>query len=153
MGLFGFGKKKEPQPVQQPKQAPPAPVMSDAVSSYLSRINSGSDASPSVKPTTPKVYTETVSSFLNRNPEAKQFTLTGRPDDLASYDVGDRCHVEEDEGKYYVTVGGIIIGRLPSSAVKYGESVAGDPQDLSVVISSIEYDIEKERDIITVYVA
>lgn len=153
MGLFR--KKNQPQSVEQPQQetAPSLPSMSDIASSFLSQLNTSPAPSSGPKVTTSKTYTETVKSFLDRNPEAKQFTLTGKPEDLASYDVGDRCHVEEDDGKYYVTVGRCVIGRLPSAAVKYGESVAGDPQDLSVVICAVDYDIEKERDIITVYVA
>ena len=158
MALFGFGKKKEPQPVKQPEQKPEIslPTMSDAAASFLSGLNSTPSPSPKDHASTPKTYAETVRSFLDRNPEAKQFKLTGKPEDLAFYDVGNRCHVEEDnesDGKYNVTVGGFIIGRLPSSAVSYAEKIDSLPEDLAVIISDVEYDLDKDRDIISVYIA
>lgn len=158
MALFGFGKKKEPQPVKQPEQKPETslPTMSDAAASFLAGLNSTPAPSPVKPAASPKTYTETVQSFLDRNPEAKQVKLTGKPEDLASYDVGDRCHVEEDDeadGKYNVTVGGFVIGRLPASAVSYAEKIESLPEDLAVIISDVEYDFDKDRDIITVYIA
>ncbi len=101
------------------------------------------------------IYSEPVSKFLARNDDAKLIKLTGSADDLASYDVGNRCHVEYnyDSEKYSVTCGGFVIGFLPSSAITYAEKHETDPDGLDVIVADVDYDIEKERDIISVYIA
>ena len=161
MGLFGFGKKKN-QPSTAPKQEPAPDFQQPSGNGTLKLVNGSwtyvteTDAPhPSARPVS-SVWSETVDAFLARSPEAKLFKLTGRPDDLASYEVGNRCHVEEDDeadGKYNVTIDGIIIGRLPSSAVSFAEKIESLPEDLSVIIAEIEYDMDKDRDIISVYIA
>jgi hypothetical protein len=161
MGLFNFGKKKnqsapQPEKTPSPSSSSSLPSMSDIAQNYLQRSQS-SDPSP-VFSSTPKrkTWSESVEKFLARSPEAKLFKLTGKPEEFAFYEVGNRCHVEEDEntsGKYNVTFDGSVIGRLPASALKFAESIDSLPEDLSVIIAEVEYDLEKERDIISVYIA
>ena len=157
MGLFNFGKKKNqpvPQQEKAPDPAPSIPSMSDIADSYLSQISSNEPA-PTASPVK-KTWSESVEKFLARSPEAKLFRLTGKPEEFACYEVGNRCHVEEDDenpGKYNVTFDGSVIGRLPASAVKFAESIESLPEDLSVIIAEVDYDFEKDRDIISVYVA
>jgi len=100
-------------------------------------------------------YDDVLKKFLSRNPEAKKFKLAGRPEDLAFYSVGQKCEIEQDPetGKYNVLVDGSVIGRLPASAVTYASTIESDPDMLDAVIASVDYDVEKDRDIITVYLA
>ena len=93
-------------------------------------------------------YDDVLKKFLSRNPEAKKFKL-------AFYSVGQKCEIEQDPetGKYNVLVDGSVIGRLPASAVTYASTIESDPDMLDAVISSVDYDVEKDRDIITVYLA
>ena len=167
MGLFGFGKKKEQQPASpkvEPKPEPetvPADVTPDQ---QFYTVNGMWLVNPNYDPSAraaveakdnPGVYTEDVEKFLARNDDAKLVKLTGKPDDLASYEVGCRCHVEEDieKEKYAVTCDGDVIGYLPSSAITYAEKHETDPECLDVIIAEVEYDYDKERDIISVYIA
>lgn len=161
MGLFGFGKKKEP--AQAPKQDQ---TQNDkySVNNLMNQFGihnmTQEQLQNSIKETASKniskVWSESVDNFLARNDNAKLVKLTGKPDDLAFYEVGNRCHVEQDfenEEKYDVTCGGVTIGRLPTSAITYAEKYDLDPEDLSVIIAEVEYDIEKDRDIISVYIS
>ena len=163
MALFGFGKKKN-QPVSAPKHEPVPETKADqpSGSGALKFVNGSWVYDPAAEPAQPaarpvsSVWSETVDAFLARSPEAKLFKLTGKPEDLASYEVGNRCHVEEDDesdGKYNVTVDHMIIGRLPASAVSFAEKIESLPEDLSVIIADVDYDLESERDIISVYIA
>lgn len=160
MALFGFGKKK-----QQPEPQKPKPISKDIpfilVNGEL--VKNSNYEEPKIEPVAAPVTTtnssgwsESVENFLARNSDAKQVKLGGKPDDIAIYSVGNRCHVEVDEEnneRYNVTYDGFVIGRLPASAVTYAEKHDCDPEFLSVIISEIEYDYEKERDIISVYIS
>lgn len=100
-------------------------------------------------------YGDSVGKFLARNPDAKLIELKGKQDDLAFYSVGVRCEVEYDQEdeKHLVTCDGALIGTLPGSAIEYAEDHDQSPEDLDVIIADIEYDVEKDRDIISVYIA
>lgn len=103
-----------------------------------------------------KVWSEDIETFLGRNPNAKQIKLVGKPEEFAFCEVGNRCHVyadEDDPEKYNVFCGDDLLGRLPSSAVTYAEKNDCPPEDLAVIIAEIDYDLEKERDIISVYIS
>lgn len=103
-------------------------------------------------------YQDLIARFLKKNPGAKTYKLAGKPDDLAfGYEVGSRCSVEcdaddPDSVKYYVMFEGSPLGRLPSSAVRYAEQQGYSPEDLEVLIASVDYDLEKDRDVICVYI-
>ena len=100
-------------------------------------------------------YQDLLAKFLKKHPGAKPYKLTGKPDDLAfGYEVGSRCSVEsdfDDPEKYNVVFDGSPIGRLPASAVHYAEEQGYDPEDLRVIVASVDYDLEKEHDVISVY--
>lgn len=163
MGLFGFGKKKQDSVPVNPAPEP-QPVISGPPHQKLIMVDgqwyNNPDYDPdAVAPESPKVvtssYTEDVEKFLARTDDAKLVKLTGKPEDFAFYNVGSRCHVEEDfeKEKFAVTCDGAVIGYLPASAVTYAEKHETDPELLDVIIADIEYDIEKDRDIISVYIA
>ena len=92
MGIFGFRKKKEQQQAPAPKQekAPEKklPDMSDAANMFLNSINSPGQTKPS---SSQKVWSEDVDHFLARKENAKEVKLAGKQEDLASYEVGNRC--------------------------------------------------------------
>ena len=100
-------------------------------------------------------YTNTLQKFLQKNPDAKLFKLIGKPEEFAFYSKGYRCEIEKDyeTEKYNVICNKCNIGKLPASAVTYAEKHDIDPEDLDVIISSVDYDIEKDRDIISVYIS
>lgn len=101
-------------------------------------------------------YSDVIGKFLQRNRDAKLIKLTGKQDDLAFYEIGNRCEIEQDiddPDKYNVTYDDAIIGRLPSAGVSYAEKHGCSPEDLTVIIAEIDYDIDKERDIISVYIS
>ena len=165
MALFGFGKKKEPAPAPKPE---PKPVeISGPPDQYMILVNGQWYINPNYdrqayKEVHKEIVTvtsfcaEDVDAFLARNSDAKLFKLTGKQDELAFYSVGSRCHVEQDDDnpdKYNVTCDQSIIGRLPAAAISYAEKLESLPEDLSVIIAKIDYDIEKDRDIISVYIA
>lgn len=115
-----------------------------------------SDDSPKMESYSRKVWSESVENFLARNENAKLIRLTGKAEDFASYEVGNRCHIvpdEDDDERYVVLCGDDMIGRLPSSAITYAKKCECMPEDLSVIIAEIDYDIEKDRDIISVYIS
>ena len=161
MGLFGFGKKKEPAQAQKQDQTQNDKYSVNNLMDQFGIHNMTQEQlQNSIKETaaknTSKVWSESVDNFLARNDNAKLVKLTGKPDDLAFYNVGNRCHVEQDfenEEKYDVTCGGVTIGRLPASAITYAEEHYLDPEHLAVIIAEVEYDIEKDRDIISVYIS
>lgn len=102
-------------------------------------------------------YRDMFAAFMRAHPDAKQYRLTGKIDDFADgYQTGDLCEVQEDAdrpGKYEVLYIGSRIGYLPAAAIKYAEESGYDPEELTAYIADVEYDDEKERDIISVYIA
>lgn len=100
-------------------------------------------------------YQDLLAKFLKKNPGAKSYKLVGKPDDLAfDYVPGSLCSVEsdfDDPEKYNVIFDGSTIGRLPASAVRYADEQGYSPEDLRVIVASVDYDMDKERDIISVY--
>ena len=108
MALFGFGKKKQISSPQQEKKYE-APKVHGPSDQQMIQVNGIWIVNPDYDPNTKKndvkvmpsasekVWSESVDKFLARSPEAKLVKLTGKQEDLASYNVGDRCHVEEDE--------------------------------------------------------
>ena len=166
MALFGFGKKKKPAPAPAPKPEPKKTEIKGAPSQYLIQVDGQWFVNPDYDPNAAKEkkkttvvtssWVEDVDAFLARNSDAKLFKLTGKQDELAFYSVGSRCHVEQDDDdpdKYNVTCDQSIIGRLPAAAISYAEKLESLPEDLSVIIAKVDYDIEKDRDIISVYIA
>lgn len=160
MGLFSKKKQPAPPPAPEPVRADVPANQQFYQENGLWKINPNykpeATASESPKVTGGNTWSEDLDHFLARKDDAKKVKLTGKPEDFAFYEVGNRCKVEEDfdhEGKYNVLCGGIIIGRLPSAAVSYAEENDCPPDDLDVIIAEVEYDIEKDRDIITVYVS
>lgn len=163
MGLFGFGKKKAPAPAPNPEPQPQPVQYGAPPDQYMYMVDGQWYVNPNYDPSAKKAtatvsssWVEDVDTFLARNDDAKLYKLTGRQEDLAIYNVGSRCHVEQDEedpDRYNVTCDHCIIGRLPSAAISYAEKIEALPEDLSVIIADIDYDIEKERDIISVYIA
>jgi hypothetical protein len=100
-------------------------------------------------------YENVLEKYLSRNKSAKLVKLTGNPDEFASPVVGGKCEVEYDyeEEKYFVSHDASMIGWLPASASKYAEQHDISPEDLDIIIADIEYDIDKDRDIISVYIS
>jgi len=100
-------------------------------------------------------YSDLISKFKTRNPDAQLFKLSGKPEELSSYSVGQSCSIDYDieRDKYTVQVDGSIIGVLPAAAVKYASDHGIEADDLDVIIASVDYDIEKDRDIISVYIS
>ena len=100
-------------------------------------------------------YADVVGKFLERNRDAKLVKLTGKQEDFACPIVGARCEVEFDDEKekYYVVLDGSKLGGLPATATKYATDHDIDPEELEVIISSIDYDLDKDREIISVYIA
>lgn len=100
-------------------------------------------------------YTDIIGNFLKRKRDAKLIKLTGKQEDFAFPTVGAKCNVEfdDDKEKYYVYLDGSKIGGLTATAIKYATDHDIEPEDLDVIIASIDYDLEKDRDIISVYIA
>ena len=100
-------------------------------------------------------YCDIVKRFQDRHPEAKQFRLAGKPDEFSFYSKGKDCSIEEDyeTDKYQVLCDGGMIGFLPAAAVSYAEKHNISPEDLDIIIASVDYDPEKDRDVIYVLVA
>lgn len=100
-------------------------------------------------------YDNVLGNFLSRNPKARKFKLTGKPEEYAFYTVGQKCDIEKNDetDKYDVLIDGSRIGTLPASAITFASTIAADPEMLDAVIVSVDYDIEKDRDIISVYLA
>ena len=100
-------------------------------------------------------YTDIIGKFLERNKDAKLVKLTGKQEDFAYPVIGAKCEVEFDDekDKYYVSLDGSRLGWLPATAIKYATDHDLEPEDLEVIISSIDYDLDKDREIISVYIA
>ena len=100
-------------------------------------------------------YSNLLEKFMKKNKEAKLVKLTGKPEEFASPEKGKKCEVEYDyeKEKYYVSLDSMMIGWLPAVALKYAESKGIEPTDLDVIIADIEYDFEKDRDIISAYIS
>ena len=99
-------------------------------------------------------YQDKLARFLARNPDAKTYKLAGKPEEFyIGVSEGDVCTVEHDyeHDKYNILCDGIIIGRLPASALSFAEKHECEPEDLSVLVASVDYDVDKDRDIISVY--
>ena len=162
MGLFGFGKKKQqsvPQNDSHTESNNDQPFIEVNGISYVNPNYTGelpkSDVKVTIK-TNSSSWSESVDNFLARNSNAKLVKLTGKPEDFSDYSIGTRCHVEEDidnYDRYNVTSGGDVIGRLPQSAITYAEKHDCPLEDLAVIVANVEYDFEKDRDIISVYIS
>lgn len=102
-------------------------------------------------------YRDQMAAFMKKYPDAKKYRLTGKADELAGgYSVGDPCAVEmsiDKDDKYEVLHDGSRIGYLPASAVNYARNNGAEPEDLNVAIAEIDYDIDKDRDIISVLIS
>lgn len=99
-------------------------------------------------------YQDKLARFLARNPDAKMYKLAGKPDeDYLGVSVGDICTVDHDfeHDRFNVVCYGSVIGRLPASALTFAEQNECDPEDLTVYVASVEYDLDKDRDVISVY--
>lgn len=100
-------------------------------------------------------YEDKLAKFLERNRDAINMKLSGKPDELATITTGSECVVDYDidKDKYFVLLDGYIIGVLPAAAKKYASEHDIEPEDLTVIISDVEYDNERDRDVIFVYIA
>ena len=99
-------------------------------------------------------YSDIIGRFLAKNPDAKLYKLTGKPEEYAVYEVGYECTVEEDPEteKLQVVFDGSIIGCLPPSAITYIKSQDLSPEDVNIIIGKVDYDAEKGRDYVSVYI-
>jgi hypothetical protein len=156
MGIFGFGKKNKEQ---EKKSIQPAPAQPKTISSSIpSAIEMAKilKEGPSKPAPVINIRSEDIDHFLARNNEAKLVKLIGKPEDLADYAVGNKCDIEQDienDEKYNVLIADFVIGRLPASAISFAEDNDCDPEDLDVIVAEVDYDLEKDCDIISVYVA
>ena len=96
-------------------------------------------------------YNNKVERFIAKK-DVKQMKLTGKPDDFASPYVGAECETEYDydKEKYAVTLDGCALGYLPAAGSKYAEAHNVNIEDLKIIVTAVDYDLEKDRDIITV---
>ena len=98
-----------------------------------------------------------VYSFQRSHPDGKEdVRLVGKPDEYAIVEVGEICTVEQDmdnEQRYLVLVDGVTIGALPSIALRFAEKADKDPTELAVILTDVEFDIDKDREVFTVYIA
>lgn len=125
----------------------------DPVLSYISRFSSDNTSAEIAI----FFYRDQARLVLERFAGEKQYKLTGKPDEFAEgYQPGDACSIEADpdkEDKYQVIHEGTRIGYLPAAALTYAEDQGISPEDLKVYIADVEYDDERERDIIHVYLS
>lgn len=100
-------------------------------------------------------YRDALQTFKQRHKITKEFKLTGKPEDFASASVGDACHVEVsfDSDKLAVTCGGDVLGYLPAGCVSFAEKNGISPEDLDIVVSVVDYDLDKDRDVFHVLAA
>ena len=98
-----------------------------------------------------------VYSFMREHPDGKEdVRLVGKADEYAFAEIGQVCTVEQDmdhDQCYLVLVDGMTIGALPTIAMRYAEKADKDPTELAVIVTDVDYDVEKDRDIFTVYIA
>ena len=122
---------------------------------YLAYIAHYSDAGDNVQIYL-VFYNNKTERFLSKA-DAKHMKLTGKPDEFATPHIGDNCEVEYDfeKEKYIVTslLDGSVYGYLPAAAAKYADACGINPENLQVMVSAVDYDIEKARDIITVCIS
>ena len=99
-------------------------------------------------------YLDLLARFQARHPNAKRVKLTGKPEETLGVEPGDPCEVDKDpeKDKYVVSCDGFSLGYLPASAVTFAEDKDLEPDDLSVIVDSVEYDTEKLRDIVFVLI-
>lgn len=99
-------------------------------------------------------YQDRLARFLSRNPDAKSYKLAGKPEDgYFGVSAGDVCTVDHDyeHDRYNVVSDGFVLGRLPAAALSFAEKQECEPEDLTVIVASIDYDFDKDRDVISVY--
>lgn len=98
-----------------------------------------------------------VYSFMRKHPDGKEdVRLVGKADEYAFAEIGQVCTVEQDmdhDQRYLVLVDDMTIGALPTIALRYAEKADKDPTELAVILTDVDYDVEKDRDIFTVYIA
>ena len=99
-------------------------------------------------------YLDLLARFQARHPNAKRVKLTGKPEETLGVKPGDPCEVDKDpeKDKSGVSCDGFSLGYLPASAVTFAEDKDLEPDDLSVIVDSVEYDTEKLRDIVFVLI-
>ena len=121
---------------------------------YISYISSYNDDGSEVEILL-VFYADLIGRYLQRNSGAKLIKLTGKPDEFACPTVGGECEVEYDyeKEKYYVSYNADMIGWLPASAIKYAEDHGLEPNEMDVIIADVDFDYEKDRDIISVYIS
>ena len=99
-------------------------------------------------------YLDMLARFQARHPNAKRVKLTGKPEETLGVEPGDPCEVDKDfeKEKYIVSCDGFALGALPAAVVTFAQEHDLDPEDLTVVVASVEYDYEKLRDFVYVFV-
>lgn len=100
-------------------------------------------------------YVDKLTIFLSKNPNAKKIKLAGKPDDLADPIVGIECDLDYDSDNEHYTViqNDFELGFLPTSAIKFADDNQLDPDELTVIVSSVDYDVNKDRNVISVYIS
>ena len=93
-------------------------------------------------------------NFQNAHPDGKEVRLVGKPDEFAFAEAGQICEVVQDDvDRYVVLADGATIGALPSLAIKFAAQLNKDPAELCAIVTETDYDVDRERDIYTVYIA
>ena len=120
---------------------------------YLAYISYYSDAGEKVEIYL-VFYNNKVERFTSKS-DTKQMKLTGKPEEFHAAFVGAECEAEYDfeKEKYFVTYEGSVLGTLPAAATKYAEAHNISPENLRIIVTAIDYDDEKDRDIITVCIS
>ncbi len=125
----------------------------DPIVSYISRFSSDNTSAEIAI----FFYRDQTKRILERFSGEKQYKLTGKPEEFAGgYQPGEACTIEADyekDGKFQVLFEGLRIGYLPAAAVTYAEDQGISQEDLKVYVADVEYDDEKDRDIISVYLS
>lgn len=125
----------------------------DPIVSYISRFSSDNTSAEIAI----FFYRDQTKRILERFSGEKQYKLTGKPEEFAGgYQPGEACTIEADyekDGKFQVLFDGLRIGYLPASALTYAEKNDVSPEDLKVYVADVDYDYEKDRDIISVYLS
>ena len=125
----------------------------DPIVSYISRFSSDNTSAEIAI----FFYRDQTKRILERFSGEKQYKLTGKPEEFAGgYQPGEACTIEADyekDGKFQVLFEGLRIGYLPASALAFAEKNDVSPEDLKVYVADVDYDYEKDRDIISVYLS
>lgn len=102
-------------------------------------------------------YRDPIKDFLKNRKYTKTFRLTGKPDSMlvTGVEVGQLCEVHYDleKDQYEVETDEGRIGYLPAAALAFAEEYHKDPEYMQVIVSNVEFDDEKERDLIDVIVS